>query len=365
MAKQHDSLMNDFSNLLWAYGGDYFEDDEKVGSLGSAEPGEPQLDLARRRSRRRKMYRKMLEVAHPSSLGWDWTGAAEGFMAGQFVMVVEWHEFASGIEESKIKGKVGYVRLPKGPKRTASMFGGTGIGINGVAPDQGAEGGVAVPRVGDLEGRPARQPQERRRRGQRRRATPSQAARGREGRASRRRRCRTSSPPDAVFEAWEPENIGLRPKIAAWNECDTTIFTQLSKMLAGQQGPEDCMPQHQGGLREGHREREALPAEGVMATTTVDERSPRGHRRRAKRKESRFGFEARMLTPALSRAGRAVHLPVHLPDLHEPVGGRADRRDLARLRRAGQLVAAVHRRRGVGLPGCGRLSSSCSRSAWR
>ena len=46
---------------------------------------------------------------------------------------------------------------------------------------------------------------------------------------------------DAVFEAWKPENIGLRPKIAAWNECDTVIFTQLSKMLAGQQGPEQCM----------------------------------------------------------------------------------------------------------------------------
>ena len=25
-AKQHDSLMNDFSNVLWAYGGDYFDD---------------------------------------------------------------------------------------------------------------------------------------------------------------------------------------------------------------------------------------------------------------------------------------------------------------------------------------------------
>jgi hypothetical protein len=33
---------------------------------------------------------------------------------------------------------------------------------------------------------------------------------------------------DAVFEAWKPENIGLRPKIAAWNGCDTAIFTQLS-----------------------------------------------------------------------------------------------------------------------------------------
>ena len=53
---------------------------------------------------------------------------------------------------------------------------------------------------------------------------------------------------DAVFEAWKPENIGLRPKIAAWNECDTAIFTQLSKMLAGQQGPEKCMTNSKDGF---------------------------------------------------------------------------------------------------------------------
>jgi len=38
-----------------------------------------------------------------------------------------------------------------------------------------------------------------------------------------------------------PENIGLRPKIATWNECDTAIFTGLSKMLAGSQSPEETM----------------------------------------------------------------------------------------------------------------------------
>ena len=55
---------------------------------------------------------------------------------------------------------------------------------------------------------------------------------------------------DAVFEAWRPENIGLRPKIAAWNECDTAIFTQLSTMLAGQQGPEECMVNTKQGFEQ-------------------------------------------------------------------------------------------------------------------
>ena len=238
-AKQHDSLMNDFSNVLWAYGGDYFEDGVNVGRFGSDDPGEPRLDSAEA-IEAADMYRKMLEVAHPSSLGWDWTGAAEGFMAGQFAMVVEWHEFASGIEESKIKGKVGYARLPKGPKRTASMFGGTGIGINGVAPTKEQKAAwlflvwatskdIQLANLkSDVGG-----------------GTPTRDSVYKLPEVEKARKPPSKMPniltADAVFEAWEPENIGLRPKIAAWNECDTTIFTQLSKMLAGQQGPEDCM----------------------------------------------------------------------------------------------------------------------------
>ena len=131
-AKQHDSLMNDFSNVLWAYGGDYFDDGVNVGRFGSDDPGEPRLDSPEA-IEAADMYRKLLSVAHPSSTGWDWTGLGEAFQAGQCAMAVEWHEFAGGFETSKLAGKVGYAPLPKGPKRRACMYGGTGIGINGVA----------------------------------------------------------------------------------------------------------------------------------------------------------------------------------------------------------------------------------------
>jgi multiple sugar transport system substrate-binding protein len=53
---------------------------------------------------------------------------------------------------------------------------------------------------------------------------------------------------DAVFKAWEPQNIGLRPKIQQWNECDTTIFTELSKMLAGDKSPEQAMKDAKAGF---------------------------------------------------------------------------------------------------------------------
>jgi multiple sugar transport system substrate-binding protein len=42
-ARQYDSLMCDFSNILWSYGGDYFNE-TKVGSLGTAYPGPCTLD---------------------------------------------------------------------------------------------------------------------------------------------------------------------------------------------------------------------------------------------------------------------------------------------------------------------------------
>ena len=49
------------------------------------------------------------------------------------------------------------------------------------------------------------------------------------------------------LQSWLPENIGLRPKVAARNESDTTMFTQLSKTLAGQRDPERTMRQAKEG----------------------------------------------------------------------------------------------------------------------
>jgi multiple sugar transport system substrate-binding protein len=53
---------------------------------------------------------------------------------------------------------------------------------------------------------------------------------------------------DAVSQAWESQNIGLRPKIQQWNRCDTVIFTELSKMLAGDKSPEQAMQDAKQGF---------------------------------------------------------------------------------------------------------------------
>jgi multiple sugar transport system substrate-binding protein len=253
-AKQHDSLMNDFSNVLWAYGGDYFPNGQDVGRYGSDDPGTPLLDRPESIAGA-EMYRKLVSIAHPASTGWDWAGLAEAFMAGQVAMGAEWHEFAAGIEKSRIAGKVGYARLPRGPKRSANMYGGTGIAINGVTPIHEQKAAwlfvnwATSPetQLSNLKSKVGG-------------GTPTRQSIYRLPEVEAARKPPSAMPnvltTDAVFEAWKPENIGLRPKIAAWNECDTVIFTELSKMLSGSQSAEDCMRNAKDGF-EGAIERAA------------------------------------------------------------------------------------------------------------
>jgi multiple sugar transport system substrate-binding protein len=155
-------------------------------------------------------------------------------------MAVNWHEFAAGNEDSDIKGKVGYARLPRGPKRSASMYGGTGLGINATASERDQKAAWlfvnwATSKKIQLENLKSDVGG----------GTPTRDSVYKLPEVEKAKRPPSKMPniltADAVFEAWKPENIGLRPKIAAWNECDTAIFTELSKMLAGQQDAESCM----------------------------------------------------------------------------------------------------------------------------
>ena len=172
-------------------------------------------------------------------------------------MAVNWHEFAAGNEESEIKGKVGYARLPRGPKRSANMYGGTGLGINATASERDQKAAYLFlnwatskkTQLANLESDVGG-------------GTPTRDSVYKLPEVEKAKKPPSKMPniltADAVFEAWKPENIGLRPKIAAWNECDTAIFTQLSKMLAGQQGPEKCMSNTKDGFMQAIDNADAL-----------------------------------------------------------------------------------------------------------
>ncbi|MGI8909777.1 MAG: extracellular solute-binding protein [Rubrobacteraceae bacterium] len=238
-AKQYDSLMCDFSNILWSYGGDYFENGEQVGRIGTQEPGPAMLDQDGALEAA-EFYNRLVGIAHPGSTSWDWTALDEAFRAGEVAMAPNWHEFAAGVESSDLGGKVAYERLPGGPTRSASMWGGTGIGINGELSEDEQRAAwlflvwATSPETqlsglkSDVGG-----------------GTPTRQSIYEESEVQQARQRPSDMPNiltyEAVSKAWDPENIGLRPKIEKWNECDTVIFTELSKMLAGDKSPEQAM----------------------------------------------------------------------------------------------------------------------------
>ncbi len=240
-ARQYDSLMCDFSNVLWAYGGDYFDNPE-VGRLGAVDPGPCVLDRPEALEAA-AFYKKLLEISHPGSVSWDWNATDEAFRTAQIAMCPNWHEFAAVDEdpaESEVAGKIGYAPLPKGPVRRADMWGGTGVGINNRASPAEQRAAwlflvwatspetMLMGMKSDVGG-----------------GTPTRGSLYRLPEVEKAMEPPSNMPNlltyDAVSEAWKPENIGLRPKVQSWNECDTAIYTEVSKMLAGQKSPEEAM----------------------------------------------------------------------------------------------------------------------------
>ncbi|GAA3807920.1 MULTISPECIES: extracellular solute-binding protein [Amycolatopsis] len=237
-AKQHDSLMCDFSNVLWSYGGDYFDNGTEVGLYGTTDPGPCRLGSDQAIAAA-EFYQRLLSIADPSSKTWDWNGLAPALSSGRIAMCVNWHEYAAANEKA-MPGRFGYAPLPRGPVRSANHYGGCGIGINGnTQPNERMAAWLFVLWATSTQTQLAN--------------LKSEAGGGTPTRQSvydlpevRAAEHRPSAMPNilaapAVATAWQPENIGLRPKIPMWNECDTAVYTQLSKMLAGDSSPADTM----------------------------------------------------------------------------------------------------------------------------
>ena len=295
-AKQHDSLMNDFSNVLWAYGGDYFKDGNNVGRMGSSDPGDPVLDSPEA-VEAADFYRKLVSIAHPGSLGWDWDGLGAAFGAGQMAMAVNWHEFASGNETGKLKGKVGYARLPQGPEALRLHVRRHRRGDQRHRLGARSEGRLAVRQLGDLEEDPARQPREQ---GRRRHADARlglQAARGREGEEA------------AVEDAQHPHHRrGLRG-LEAREHRPAAQDRRLERVRHGDLHPavEDAgrpagagevHVQLEGRLHAGDRQRRRAE-ERLMAAGTVERGRTASAAKPSAKRESRFTFNGRLMAPAL------------------------------------------------------------------
>jgi multiple sugar transport system substrate-binding protein len=137
MAQKHDSIFCDFSNILAAYGGDYFSD-KNINTLGADSFNNISV-LSQNFIKALDMYKQTIKVAAPESIEWNWTDIANAFRNGEIAMMANWDENYTYIQqdsESKVNGKVGYSILPYGDVRSANIYGGSGIGINKYATER-------------------------------------------------------------------------------------------------------------------------------------------------------------------------------------------------------------------------------------
>ena len=237
-AKQYDSLMCDFSNVLLAEGGNYFENPD-FATWGTATPGAATLDTPEA-LKAATLYKDILAQAAPGSLSWDWNGLAEAISAGGVAMAPQWHEYASTFEDpslSKVAGKVKWALLPKGPAGSKNLWGGTGVAVNSYATEERQRAAwmfitwATSPEIQKqllLEG-----------------STPTRTSvytdpEVQQWIADKKDPLVAVLP--TVLEAWKPDNIGLaQGKITTWVQVDEAIFTNLSKMLTGASTPEQAM----------------------------------------------------------------------------------------------------------------------------
>jgi multiple sugar transport system substrate-binding protein len=237
-AKQYDSLMCDFSDVLLAYGANYFANPD-FASWGTSTPGGATLDTPEA-IQAATIYQRILKQADPGSLGWDWNGVAEAMAAGDLAMSPQWHEYASFFQDptkSKVVDKVQWALLPNGPKGSKNLWGGTGLAINGYASEELQRASwlfilwATSPDIQKkllLEG-----------------ATPTRTSVYNDPEVQqwiKDKKTPLMQTLTVLKEAWAPEHIGLsQGKIVTWIQVDEAIFTNLSQMLTGQKTPDKAM----------------------------------------------------------------------------------------------------------------------------
>lgn len=235
MAQKHNSIFCEFSNILAAYGGDYFLD-QNINTLGL-----PTFNKIAVRDQNfiqaLDMYKKMASVSAPESINWNWTDLVNAFRDGEIAMMSNWDENYTYIEDvslSKVAGKVGYSILPYGDERSANIYGGSGIGINKYATEEEKQASwlyIVWATSRDMQLKVLKHP---------------------EGGSLPTRKSAYNDPSiaeqiekpkliseenvlikhmDAVLNAWKPENIYFRPKTSNFYNVENILINNLNDMM--------------------------------------------------------------------------------------------------------------------------------------
>ncbi len=130
MGQEHNSIFCEFSTILDSYGGSYFNNPivntYGIDSFKNFDISGPNFIKAL------DVYQQIFTTAAPESVNWTWTDTANAFRDGKIAMMPNWDENSTYVEneESSVKGKVAYSILPYGSKKSSNIYGGSGIAIN-------------------------------------------------------------------------------------------------------------------------------------------------------------------------------------------------------------------------------------------
>lgn len=236
MAQEHNSIFCEFSNILAAYGGDYFSDKD-IGTLGTKTFRNINV-MDDRFIKALDTYKQMVDAAAPESVNWNWTDSADAFRNGEIAMMLNWDEnypYLDDPDYSMVSGNVGCAILPYGDMKSANIFGGSGIGINKFAADEEKKAAwlyivwatsqeiqrevLINPEGGNL---------------------PSRLSVYDEPDIKRELGGEEVSRPmlnidlvKTVLEAWEPENLYLRPKVSNFYSIEQVLNEKLHDFVKG------------------------------------------------------------------------------------------------------------------------------------
>jgi multiple sugar transport system substrate-binding protein len=251
MAKQHQALANEFEMFQWAWGGSQLEGfDGKDPSV----PADTSPTFTTEESvAAAEFYRELVgEVAHPDSTAWNWTGVAQGFANGKLAMHPSWHEFSAFYadpESSQVADTVRWTLAPSGPaedRNVQSHYGGSGIGINAHTTDAKKKAAWRF-----IEWTTSTETQ----------FELIKAAGGTPTRASVYERSEVQeamqSPPGEsampnvsppIREMWKPDVMGQRPHHPDWLQLEKVVYTEGSKMVAGDKSAQATMESINNGF---------------------------------------------------------------------------------------------------------------------
>lgn len=235
MAQEHNSIFCEFSNILAAYGGDYFLD-KNINTIGTSRYKQINT-LTDNFGQALDMYKKVAKASAPESVNWNWADTANAFRNGEIAMMANWDENYTYVEDtqlSKVAGKVGYSILPYGDVKSSNIYGGSGIGINKYATETEKKAAwlfIVWATSKDMQLKVFMHPEGG--------SLPT--------RKSAYEELKTKEPINvlntkinkasldeymkAVLDAWKPENIYLRPKTSDFYDAETILIDNIHQML--------------------------------------------------------------------------------------------------------------------------------------